>query len=267
MKFSIITVCYNSISTLEYTIQSVLNQTFTDFEYIVVDGGSKDGTVEVLEKYKDKIRYISEKDKGIYDAMNKGLKMAEGEIIGMIGSDDFYPSNDVLEAVASDFDTYKTDSIYGDKQFVNPDNIDKIVRYWTVGEYKKEYWLKGFMPPHLSFYIKKSCYEKFGNYRTDFACSADYELMLRMLYKNNATAHYIPKVLMTMRNGGTSTASWKHRWVADQEDRKAWKVNGLKPKWYTLWWKPISKIVQLFTSAPLSDQHRLRSVTNIGSAQ
>jgi hypothetical protein len=185
----------------------------------------------------------------------------------MIGSDDFYPSNDVLEAVASGFHTYKTDSIYGDKQFVNPDNIDKIVRYWTVGEYKKEYWLKGFMPPHLSFYVKKSCYEKFGNYRTDFACSADYELMLRMLYKNNVTAQYIPKVLMTMRNGGTSTASWKHRWVANQEDRKAWKVNGLKPKWYTLWWKPISKIVQLFTSAPLSDQHRLRSVTNIGSAQ
>ncbi len=246
MRFSIITVCYNSINTIEHTIQSVLNQTFTDFEYIVVDGGSNDGTVAILEKYKNRIRYISEKDNGIYDAMNKGLKMAEGEIIGMIGSDDFYPSNDVLKSVADGFDTYKTDAIYGDKQFVNPDNIDKVVRYWTVGEYKKDNWLKGFMPPHLSFYVKRACYEKFGNYRTDFICSADYELMLRMLYKNNVSAYYIPKVLMTMRNGGTSTASWKHRWVANQEDRKAWKLNGLKPKWYTLWWKPLSKIVQLF---------------------
>ena len=246
MKFSIITVCYNSISTIEQTIKSVLGQTFKDFEYIVVDGGSKDGTVQVLEKYKDQIRYISEKDKGIYDAMNKGLKMAKGEIIGMIGSDDFYPTNDVLVAIANAFDKYKTDAIYGDKQYVNPEDTSKIVRYWTVGEYKKENWLKGWMPPHLSFYLKKSVYDKIGSYRTDFTCSADYELMLRALYKNDASAQYLPKVVMTMRNGGTSTASWKHRLVANKEDRKAWKVNDLKPKWYTLWWKPLSKITQLF---------------------
>jgi glycosyltransferase involved in cell wall biosynthesis len=246
MKFSIITVCFNSESTLEQTIQSVLNQTFKDIEYLVIDGGSTDGTLAILNKYKERIKFISEKDAGIYDAMNKGLRMAKGEIIGMIGSDDFYPSNDVLQHVSNAFDKFKTDAIYGDKQFVNPDNIDKVVRYWTVGEYKKENWLKGFMPPHLSFYVKRACYEQFGNYRTDFTCSADYELMLRMLYKNGVSAHYLPKVLMTMRNGGTSTASWKHRWIANQEDRKAWKVNGLQPKWYTLWWKPLSKIVQLF---------------------
>ncbi len=246
MKFSIITVCFNSESTLEQTIQSVLNQTFKDIEYLVIDGGSTDGTLAILNKYKEQLKFISEKDTGIYDAMNKGLKMAKGEIIGMIGSDDFYPSNDVLIQVSQTFDKFKTDAIYGDKQFVNPDNIDKVVRYWTVGEYRKENWLKGFMPPHLSFYVKRACYEQFGNYRTDFTCSADYELMLRMLYKNGVSAHYLPKVLMTMRNGGTSTASWKHRWIANQEDRKAWKVNGLQPKWYTLWWKPLSKIVQLF---------------------
>ena len=246
MKFSIITVCFNSESTLEQTIQSVLNQTFKDIEYLVIDGGSTDGTLAILNKYKEHLKFISEKDAGIYDAMNKGLKMAKGEIIGMIGSDDFYPSNDVLIQVSQTFDKFKTDAIYGDKQFVNPDNIDKVVRYWTVGEYRKENWLKGFMPPHLSFYVKRACYEQFGNYRTDFTCSADYELMLRMLYKNGVSAHYLPKVLMTMRNGGTSTASWKHRWIANQEDRKAWKVNGLQPKWYTLWWKPLSKIVQLF---------------------
>lgn len=246
MKFSIITVCYNSFSTIEQTIKSVLSQTFKDFEYIVVDGGSNDGTVQILEKYSSQLSFISEKDKGIYDAMNKGLKIAKGEIVGMIGSDDFYPSTDVLEAVANAFEKYQTDAIYGDKQFVNPENTTKIVRYWTVGEYKKENWLKGWMPPHLSFYLKKSVYDKIGPYRTDFTCSADYELMLRALYKNNCSAQYLPKVVMTMRNGGTSTASWKHRLVANKEDRKAWNVNNLKPKWYTLWWKPISKVTQFF---------------------
>lgn len=246
MKFSIITVCYNSKETIEQTINSVLNQTFKDFEYIVIDGGSKDGTVDILQKYQNQITFISEKDKGIYDAMNKGLKLAKGEVVGMIGADDFYPSNDVLEAVNVAFDTYKTDAIYGDKQYVNPEDTEKIVRYWTVGSYKKENWLNGWMPPHLSFYLKKSVYDTYGHYRTDFTCSADYELMLRMLYKNNVSAHYLPKVVMTMRNGGTSTASWKHRMVANQEDRKAWKINNLKPRWYTLWWKPLSKITQLF---------------------
>ncbi len=245
MKFSIITVCFNSDSTLEQTIQSVLNQTFKDIEYIVIDGGSTDRTLTILNKYKDHLKFISEKDSGIYDAMNKGLKMANGEIIGMIGSDDFYPSNDVLLQVSNAFDEFKTDAIYGDKQYVNPEDLNKIVRFWTVGPYKKENWLEGWMPPHLSFYLKKSVYDSYGYYSTDFTCSADYELMLRMLYKNGVSAHYLPKVLMTMRNGGTSTASWKHRLLANLEDRKAWKINNLMPKWYTLWWKPLSKITQL----------------------
>ncbi len=245
MKFSIITVCFNSDSTLEQTIQSVLNQTFKDIEYIVIDGGSTDGTLTILNKYKDHLKFISEKDSGIYDAMNKGLKMAKGEIIGMIGSDDFYPSNDVLLQVSNAFDEFKTDAIYGDKQYVNPEDLNKIVRFWTVGPYKKENWLEGWMPPHLSFYLKKSVYDSYGYYSTDFTCSADYELMLRMLYKNGVSAHYLPKVLMTMRNGGTSNASWKHRLIANLEDRKAWKINNLMPKWYTLWWKPLSKITQL----------------------
>jgi glycosyltransferase involved in cell wall biosynthesis len=246
MKFSIITVCYNSISTLEHTIQSVLSQDFKDFEYIVVDGGSTDGTLDILKKYEHQLRYISEKDKGIYDAMNKGLKMAKGEIIGMIGSDDFYPSNDVLSAVNQSFEISQADSVYGDKQYVNPSNIKAIVRYWKVGPYRRENWLNGWMPPHLSFYLKKSAYDTYGHYRTDFACSADYELMLRMLYKHRISTFYLPKVIMTMRNGGTSTASWKHRLVANKEDRKAWRINKLSPRWYTLWWKPLSKITQLF---------------------
>lgn len=245
-KFSIITVSYNSGNTIKQTIDSVLAQSFKDFEYIIIDGGSKDGTVEILKEFGQKIKYISEPDSGIYNAMNKGLKLAQGEIIGMIGADDFYPSIDVLEKVNEAFIQNNTDAIYGDKQYVNADDTQKIVRYWKSGEYKKQNWLNGWMPPHLSFYLKKSAYEKYGNYLEYFTCSADYELMLRMLYKNDVSVAYLPKVIMTMRNGGTSTASWRHRITANKEDRMAWKVNNLKPRWYTLWWKPISKISQLF---------------------
>jgi glycosyltransferase involved in cell wall biosynthesis len=246
LKFSIITVNFNGAETLEQTILSVLAQDYPSIEYIVIDGASKDNSVDILEKYASKIKYISEKDSGIYDAINKGLKLASGEIIGFIGADDFYPSNDVISAVANAFILNKTDAIYGDKQYVNAENTSKIVRYWKSNDYNKENWLSGWMPPHLSFYLKKSAYEKFGFYKTDFTCSGDYELMLRMLYKNDVSVSYLPKVLMTMRNGGTSTASWKHRLTANKEDRRAWQINNLRPNWYTLWWKPISKITQLF---------------------
>lgn len=246
MTISILTVCFQSAATLEMTIQSVLNQDYPHIEYIVVDGASKDGTVDILKKYADRIRYISEPDRGIYDAMNKGLALATGDIIGVIGADDFYPSRDVLSTVAQTFEQNEIDAVFGDVQFVNPENIQTVVRYWKESDYHRDKWLQGWMPPHTTFYLKKSVYDQYGPYRTDFTCSADYELMLRILFKNHVSAKYIPKVLMTMRNGGTSTASWKHRWVANQEDRKAWKINQLRPRWYTLWWKPLSKIKQLF---------------------
>ena len=246
MKISIITVSFNSAKTIRQTIESVLSQDYDDLEYIVVDGASKDGTVDILKEYEGKIKYISEPDKGIYDALNKGVKLATGEVIGTIGGDDFYPNTQVISHIAKAFQDFKTDAIYGDKQYVNMGNDDMIVRYWRSGEYQRENWLKGWMPPHLSFYLKKSAIETYGNYITDFTCSGDYELMLRMLYKNNLSAHYLPEVVMTMRNGGTSTASWKHRYRANMEDRRAWQINGLRPHWFTLWLKPISKISQLF---------------------
>jgi glycosyltransferase involved in cell wall biosynthesis len=246
MKISIITVSFNSAKTIRQTIESVLSQDYPDLEYIVVDGASKDGTVDILKEFEGKIKFISEPDKGIYDALNKGVKMATGDVIGTIGGDDFYPNNHVISHIAQAFKEFKTDAIYGDKQYVNMGDDNTIVRYWRSGKYKRENWLKGWMPPHLSFYLKKSAFDKYGDYITDFTCSGDYELMLRMLYKNNLTAHYLPEVVMTMRNGGTSTASWKHRYRANMEDRRAWEINGLKPYWFTLWLKPISKISQLF---------------------
>ncbi|UBM57897.1 glycosyltransferase [Marinilongibacter aquaticus] len=246
MKISIVTAAFNNVDTIAHCIQSLQNQTFKEVEHVIIDGGSTDGTLDILEQYKDQIVYISEPDKGIYDALNKGLKLASGQVIGTLGADDFYPNNDILEAVWQKFEETGAEAVYGDKNFVNPENIEKEVRHWVSGEYKIENWLKGWMPPHLSFYLRKVNFEKYGPYITDFRSSGDYELMLRMLYKHQLKTAYLPKLVVTMRTGGTSTASLKHRIRANKEDRRAWAVNNLKPKWYTLWMKPISKISQFF---------------------
>jgi glycosyltransferase involved in cell wall biosynthesis len=244
LKISIVTVCYNSKDLIRKTIESVATQDYQNIEHIVVDGGSNDGTVEILKEYSGKINWISEPDKGIYDAMNKGVKLATGDAIGTLGAGDFYPNNQVISKVASAFEKYKTDAIYGDKQYVNPENTEKVVRYWKPGEYKIENWLEGWMPPHQSFYLKKSAFEKYGLYLDEFRSAGDYELMLRMLYKHKLTAKYIPELLVTMLTGGTSTASFSNRIKANLEDRNAWKVNNLTPKWYTLYWKPLGKVLQ-----------------------
>ena len=171
MKISIITVSFNRAKTIRQTIESVLAQDYDDLEYIVIDGASTDGTVEILESFGNKITFISEPDKGIYDALNKGVKLATGEVIGTIGGDDFYPNPQVISHIAKTFEEAKTDAVYGDKQYVNMGDDETIVRYWRSGEYVPENWLKGWMPPHLSFYLKKSAFLTFGYYITDFTCS------------------------------------------------------------------------------------------------
>jgi len=250
MKFSIITACFNNFNTIEQTIKSVISQKIVELEYIVIDGNSKDGTVSVIDKYASKLRYISEPDTGIYDAINKGIKMASGDIIGIIGADDFYPSRKTLHMVAQSFEKYSTDAIYGSKQYVSPENDKLIVRYWKSEEYSRDKWIYGFMPPHLSFYLKRDAYLKYGLYRTDLTISGDYELMLRMLYKNNLSCHYIPDCLISMRNGGVSTASLKNRMLANIQDRKAWKINHIQPRWFTLYLKPARKIFQFIFKLP-----------------
>ncbi|MES2796018.1 MAG: glycosyltransferase family 2 protein [Bacteroidota bacterium] len=244
MKISIVTVCYNSKNFIRQTLESVATQDYPNIEHVVIDGGSNDGTVEILNEYKDRIIFISEPDKGIYEAMNKGVKLATGEVIGTLGAGDFYPNNQVIGKVAATFERYGTDSIYGDKQYVHPGNIQKTVRYWKSGEYKIENWLKGWMPPHQSFYLKKKAFENYGYYLEQFRSAGDYELMLRMLYKHKLSTHYLPELLVTMLTGGTSTVSFSNRIKANLEDRKAWLLNGIEPKWYTLYAKPLSKVLQ-----------------------
>jgi glycosyltransferase involved in cell wall biosynthesis len=246
MKISIVTAAYNSAATIRDTIESVLSQDYPNIEYVVADGGSKDGTVEILKSYGDKIKWVSEKDSGIFEAMSKGVKMATGDVVGIVGSDDFYPDNQAISRVAKAFEESKADSVYGDLYYVDAEDTNKIVRNWKSGKYDRKRFLNGWMPPHTAFFLKKSVYDTYGLYDSSYRFAGDYELMLRMLYRYNVSSYYIPEVLMKMRAGGNSNGSLKGRMKANREDLRAWKMNGIKPRWYTLYAKPISKIFQWF---------------------
>lgn len=245
MKISIITVTYNSEKTIEDTLKSIQSQTYKNFEHIVIDGASTDGTLNIVRSFSNTI-VSSEPDNGIYDAMNKGLKLVSGDIIGILNSDDFYSSSNVLQLVVDAFCVNNIDSVYGDLQYVSQNNLNKVVRYWKAGRFKRERFLNGWMPPHPTFFVKRKCYQKYGCFDLDFDSAADYELMLRFLFKHQITTDYIPEVLIKMRVGGKSNASLMNRYRANKEDKLAWKKNGLKPKFYTTWLKPLIKIKQYF---------------------
>lgn len=246
MKVSIITVCYNAQDTIEETIQSVINQTYPDIEYIIVDGKSSDSTVSIAQKYLGKgvSQVFSEKDEGIYDGMNKGIKLATGELIGILNADDFYTDNEVVSDMVRQLTQNKTQSIYADLDYVDGTDTSLIKRKWKSGKYDRMNFLKGWMPPHPTFFIQKSCYDQLGAFLTNMKSAADYELMLRMLFKHKVSTTYLPRTIIKMRVGGVSNHSIKNRINANKEDRKAWEINGIKPKWYTLGLKPISKITQ-----------------------
>ena len=247
MKISIITPCYNSAETLEATILSVMQQDYKEVEYILIDGGSTDATLDVAAKYAGFIsRLISEKDAGIYDAMNKGIALATGEIVGILNSDDFYTNNQVLSAVVREFSGSGAEALYGDLRYVDRRNTAKTIRYWKAGTFRREKFLQGWMPPHPTFFVKRECYTTFGNYRSDFRSSADYELMLRFLYRHQLSTTYLPTVLVHMRIGGQSNVSIKNRIAANREDKRAWEVNGLTPARFTFIQKPLSKVLQWF---------------------
>ena len=245
MKVSVITACYNSTATIEDAIRSVLSQNYHDIEYIIIDGKSTDDTVEIIRKYESKIsKIISEPDNGIYDAINKGIKSATGDVVGFLHSDDFFSDENVLSKIAGKFKKSEADAVYSDLEYVYREDIHKIFRHWKSGNYTQGMFLKGWMPPHPTFYVKRVVYEKHGFYNTDFKISADYELMLRFIHKHQIKIAYIPEVLTKMRVGGKSNRSIFNRLKANKEDRMAWKINGLKPAPFTAFLKPLSKINQ-----------------------
>jgi glycosyltransferase involved in cell wall biosynthesis len=247
MKVSIITATYNSAATLEACLRSVAAQDHKSIEHIIIDGGSSDDTLQIVEKYKSNIaKVVSEMDEGIYYALNKGISLATGDIIGILHSDDFYVNEKVISKVAAEFEK-GADSVYSDLQYVDRSNTDKVIRNWRSGEYKEGIFLSGWMPPHPTFFIRRSCYEKYGAFNTKLRSAADYELMLRMLHKHEISTAYIPEVLVKMRVGGKSNATLMNRIRANKEDRLAWKLNSLEPGMFTLIFKPLSKIRQYLT--------------------
>lgn len=226
---SIITATYNSAATVGSTIESVLAQTYKDIEYIVVDGSSTDGTMDIVKAYeqqfKGRMHYVSEPDRGIYDAMNKGIGMATGDIVGILNSDDHYTTDDVLEAVVQEINGY--DAVYADVHFVRHDRPERVVRYYSSAMFRP-FWLRfGFMPAHPSFYVRKDIYNKVGTYSLDYKIAADFDMMVRMFHKHHIKAKYIKKDFITMLTGGTSTKNIHNRLLITKEDVKACRRNGI----------------------------------------
>ena len=228
---SIITATFNSAKTLKDTIQSVLRQTNKDFEYLIIDGGSTDETIDIVKSYESefsgRLKWVSEKDQGIYDAMNKGIKMASGDVVGILNSDDYFTSDDILQTVDNAFKSHEIDAIYGDIHFIRDGNLQKCVRYYSSRMFRP-FWLRfGFMPAHPSFDCKREVFEKAGLYSLDYKIGADYEMMVRLFKKYRIMSQYINKDFVTMRTGGASNNNVRSRITLINEDVKACKENGV----------------------------------------
>ena len=249
MKISIITATYNSGKTLRDTIESILRQTYTDYEYIIKDGGSKDDTLDIVKEYAprfgDRLKVVSEPDLGIYDAMNKGFQMATGDIIGILNSDDFYTSDDALQVIADAFANNDIDATYGDIHFVNDDDLSKRVRYYSSSVFRRSFMRFGLMPAHPSFYCKKTIYDKYGAFDTSYKVAADFENLLRIIYVGNIRTKYIKKDFVTMRTGGASTAGLSSRTQIMRDHLRALKTNGIYSNVFLLSLRYIYKVYEL----------------------
>ena len=246
MKVSIITTTYNSAATIKDTLESVNAQIHPNIEHIIVDGVSKDDTLTLVEKYGKRVSsIISEPDRGIYDAMNKGIEAAMGDVIGILNSDDFFTSTDVISKIVKVFEDSDIDALYGDVHFVNPDNLEKTVRYYSSAVFKPSLFRFGFMPAHPSFYMKKSCYDKFGLYSLDYKIASDYDLLIRYLYLHKIKYKYIKKDFVTMRTGGISTENVNSRIILNKEIIKACRQYGIYTNMLLLSLKYLYKIFEL----------------------
>ena len=245
MKISIITVVWNNVKTIKDTIDSVLSQTYKNIEYIVIDGGSTDGTLSVLESRRDQLSaLVSEPDEGIYDAMNKGIKLAKGDVIGFLNSDDFYLNDKVISKVAKEFERdISLDASYANLIYVDQTNTSKIIRYFKTGEFKQGLFLKGWCPAHPTFFVRRSVYERNGNFDLNYHFASDVELMMRFLEIHKIKSLYIPEVMVKMRMGGVSNRNLKNIWLANKEIINSFHKNGLQVNSITFF---IYKIISRF---------------------
>jgi glycosyltransferase len=252
-SITIITAVYNGSSTIADCLKSVNSQTVS-VDHIIIDGASTDNSLELVRQISPHTRILSEPDHGIYDAMNKGIALATGDIVGILNADDFYASPDVLAHVAKVFADPLVDACYGDLLYVAETQSPltnqqqsaafKTIRYWKSGAFNPDKFYWGWMPPHPTFFVRRRLYDQFGFFNLNLGSASDYELMLRFLLKHKAATVYIPEILVKMRTGGASNANISNRIKANQMDRQAWEVNGLKPYPWTLYLKPLRKLSQ-----------------------
>ena len=250
MKITIITVTYNSGKTVRDTIESVLMQNYSDYEYIIKDGGSKDDTLKICREYEPKfegrMKIISAPDNGMYDGINTGIRMATGDVVGIINSDDFYHRTNIFDIIAKTFEENKDiQAIYGDVRFVHPDNLEKTVRYYSCKHWRPWRFRFGFMPAHPTFFTYRENFEKYGYYQYDYHIAADYELLIRHLYTNKVPSKYVPVDFMKMRTGGRSTNGWKANVLLNKEIVRACKENGIWTCMPLLFLKYFIKVFEL----------------------
>ena len=245
-QISIITVVWNNKETIQDAVNSVLNQTYKNIEYIIIDGASTDGTIEIIQSYGDKIsKFISEPDGGLYDAMNKGIELSNGDIVGMLNSDDFYIDEFVIENVIKEFEAKDVDSVYADLVYVNPGNLDKVVRFYDSSYFSPENFAYGWMPAHPTFFVKKEIYERYGVFRTDLKIGADFDILVRFLYIYNISFSYMREVLVKMRTGGVST-SFNSIWINNIEQLRVCRDHNIDTNIFKIFLKYPRKILGIF---------------------
>jgi glycosyltransferase involved in cell wall biosynthesis len=246
LKISIITVVFNNAATIADCINSVASQTYSNIEHIVVDGASSDGTQAIVEMNRDKIsKYISEPDNGIYDAMNKGIRLATGDVLGILNSDDFYAGPHVIEKVVALFQESGAAALFADLVYVRPGNLDQTVRYYSGAGFTPDKFAWGWMPPHPTFFVRRELYERYGLFRTDYKIAADFELTARFLARHKVLFAYLPEVIVRMRTGGISTRNLRSNWILNGEILRACAINGINTNYFKVYSKYFSKVMQL----------------------
>jgi glycosyltransferase involved in cell wall biosynthesis len=243
-SITIVTASYNAAATIEHCLQCVAAQSFPA-EHIVIDGASKDGTVQIVKSKFPKVRLVSEPDQGIYDAMNKGIELARGDIVGLLNADDFYINDRVLELVVRTFEEKRVDSVFADLVIVKPDNLHKVVRYYRGDGIHPGLMAFGMMPPHPTFFVRKEMYTMFGRFKVNYQIAADFELLLRFLVKHKISYAYLPEIIVKMRSGGVSTRGLKSTWILNKEIMRACKENGVSTNYLKIYSKYLTKWFQL----------------------
>jgi glycosyltransferase len=246
MKLSVITVVYNNDKTISEAINSVLSQNYDEIEYIIIDGASRDNTLTIIKEYQSRIsKFVSEPDTGLYDAMNKGVRLATGDVIGILNSDDIYQDRNVISDIMYQFNSdEKVDLVYGDLVYVKQDDTNKIVRNWRSNKYYPNFFEDGNVPPHPSLFVKTEVYKESGLFNLDFKLAADYEFMLRIFKKHSFKSKYINRIIIRMRLGGATNQSFRNIWRQNVEILRAWNTNELRVPFLLMPLRLFKRIIQ-----------------------